>query len=85
MTSKQIRKALIAGGVDMAGIVNVYRDEVHIAVIDEEAGVADTRKTSKVSRQVAKVLPWKGFITQSGMVVLKRFFDADSAAQMNVD
>lgn len=85
MTSNQIRKALLDGGVDMTGIARILKDEIHIVVADPMTMQADARKTARIQRQVAKIFKWRGFTTNSGMVVLKAYFDADSAAQRNVD
>lgn len=60
MTKQQITNKLKAAGIDMAHIVEVKRNEVTVAVMSKHTeGVADTDKTDRLQRKVAKLLGFK--------------------------
>jgi hypothetical protein len=75
MTKNQIIKALYNAGVDMSTVLNVTKSEVEIFV-DCGSGRADEEKTQNAIEQVRKVLPWGGYYTGYGSLVMRENYES---------
>lgn len=75
MTKNQIIKALQKAGVDMSVVLEVKKSQVEIFV-DCGRGYADEEKTQNAIEQVRKVLPWGGYYTGYGSLVMQENYES---------
>lgn len=73
MTSKQIKKALEVGGMDMAAVSEINNGEFEVFV-DNGEGKANISKTKKAINKARKILPWGGFYAGYGGFIFQEGF-----------